>query len=249
MLPERISGYEVREQQITMALLVEQALREERHTLVEAGTGTGKSFAYLVPLALGLDGARAVVSTATIALQEQLVHKDIPFLEQALGTDLRAMLAKGKGNYLCLLRLRDEMESPSLFEADLFDRLLAWAKQTTTGDRAELNFNLEELWSRVSPDDGCPGRKCFFYRDCFFVRARASLQDAGLIVCNHALFFNDLNVPRRQRRTGLPAAGLPGGGVGRGAPCRGDCSQEHEHHGLQHAPAGAAVPGAAAGRL
>jgi ATP-dependent DNA helicase DinG len=198
VLPEKIPDCEIREQQIEMALLVEQALQQERHAVVEAGTGTGKSFAYLVPLALGLEAGagagRAVVSTGTIALQEQLIHKDIPFLEQALGINFRAMLAKGKGNYLCLLRLREEMESPSLFEADLFDRLLAWSRHTATGDRSELDFNPGELWSRVNPDDGCPGKKCSFYRDCFFLNARAKLQDAGLIVCNHALFFTDLNL-------------------------------------------------------
>jgi ATP-dependent DNA helicase DinG len=201
VLPEKIPDCEIREQQIEMALLVERALQQERHALVEAGAGTGKSFAYLVPLALSLeavpgpvDRARAVVSTGTIALQEQLIRKDIPFLEQALDVNLRAMLAKGKGNYLCLLRLREEMESPSLFEADLFSRLLAWAEHTATGDRSELDFNPGEVWSRVNPDDGCPGKKCFFYRDCFFFSARAKLQDAGLIVCNHALFFTDLNV-------------------------------------------------------
>ncbi len=194
VLPEKIPDCEIREQQIEMALLVERALQQERHALVEAGTGTGKSFAYLVPLALSLEGGRAVVSTCTIALQEQLIHKDIPFLEQALDVNFRAMLAKGKGNYLCLLRLREEMESPSLFEADLFNRLLAWAEHTATGDRSELDFNPGEFWSRVNPDDGCPGKKCSFYRDCFFFSARAKLQDAGLIVCNHALFFTDLNV-------------------------------------------------------
>ena len=194
MLPEKIPDCEIREQQIEMALLVEEALQRERHALVEAGTGTGKSFAYLVPVALSLDGGRAVVSTGTIALQEQLIYKDIPFLEQALDINLRAMLAKGKSNYLCLLRLREEMESPSLFEADLFNRLLAWAEHTATGDRSELDFNPGESWSRVNPDDGCPGKKCSFYRDCFFFNARAKLQDAGLIVCNHALFFTDLNV-------------------------------------------------------
>ena len=194
VLPEKIPDCEIREQQIEMALLVERALKQERHVLVEAGTGTGKSFAYLVPLALSLEGGRAVVSTCTIALQEQLIHKDIPFLEQALDVNFRAMLAKGKGNYLCLLRLREEMESPSLFEADLFNRLLAWAEHTATGDRSELDFNPGEFWSRVNPDDGCPGKKCSFYRDCFFFSARAKLQDAGLIVCNHALFFTDLNV-------------------------------------------------------
>ena len=138
VLPEKIPDYEVREQQIEMALLMERALQQERHVLVEAGTGTGKSFAYLVPLALGLGSGRGVVSTGTIALQEQLLHKDIPFLEQALGVDFRAMLAKGKGNYLCLQRFREEMQSPSLFEADLYRRLMAWAEQTETGDRSEL---------------------------------------------------------------------------------------------------------------
>jgi ATP-dependent DNA helicase DinG len=194
VLPEKIPDCEIREQQIEMALLVEEALQQERHALVEAGTGTGKSFAYLVPLAFSLEGGKAVVSTGTIALQEQLIHKDIPFLEQALDVDLRAILAKGRGNYLCLLRLREEMESPSLFEEDLFKRLLAWAEHTDTGDRSELDFNPSESWNRVSPDDGCPGKKCSFYRDCFFFRARAKLQDAGLIVCNHSLFFTDLNL-------------------------------------------------------
>ena len=194
VLTVKIPDCEIREQQIEMALLVERALQQERHALVEAGTGTGKSFAYLVPLALSLDGGRAVVSTGTIALQEQLIHKDIPFLEQALGLDFRAQLAKGKSNYLCLLRFREEIESPSLFEAGLFNRLLAWAEHTATGDRSELDFNPGEVWSRVNPDDGCPGKKCSFYRDCFFFSARARLQDAGLIVCNHALFFTDLNV-------------------------------------------------------
>lgn len=194
VLPEKIPDYEVREQQIEMALLVERALLQERHVLAEAGTGTGKSFAYLVPLVQGLGGGRGVVSTGTIALQEQLLHKDIPFLEQALGVDFRAMLAKGKGNYLCLQRFREEMQSPSLFEVDLFSRLMAWAEQTETGDRSELEFAPGEIWGRVCPDDSCTGRKCFFYRDCFFIRARAKLQDAGLIVCNHALFFTDLNL-------------------------------------------------------
>ncbi len=194
VLPEKIPDCEIREQQIEMALLVEEALQQERHALVEAGTGTGKSFAYLIPLALSLGGGRAVVSTGTIALQEQLIHKDIPFLEQALGLDFRAQLAKGKSNYLCLLRFREEIESPSLFESDQFRRLLAWAEHTDTGDRSELDFNPGEVWSRINPDDGCPGKKCSFYRDCFFFSARARLQDAGLVVCNHALFFTDLNV-------------------------------------------------------
>ncbi|MGD0154296.1 MAG: helicase C-terminal domain-containing protein [Thermacetogeniaceae bacterium] len=207
VLPEHIPDYEVREQQIEMALLVERALQQERHALVEAGTGTGKSFAYLVPLALNLGSGRAVVSTGTIALQEQLLHKDIPFLEQALGVGFRAMLAKGKGNYLCLQRWREEMQSPSLFEADQFRRLLDWAEHTETGDRSELDFAPGELWGRINPDDSCAGRKCFFCRDCFFVRARAKLQDAGLIICNHALFFTDLNV---RTGSGGRAGLLPG---------------------------------------
>lgn len=195
-LPAGVPGYEVREQQIEMALLVERGLLQERHVIAEAGTGTGKSFAYLVPLSFVVaDDARGVVSTATIALQEQLLRKDIPFLERALGVDFRAELAKGKGNYLCLVRYLEEQQNKGLFpDEDLLKRLRDWVDDTKTGDRAELPFEPGETWSRVCCDDTCPGRKCYLYNDCFLVKARKRLQDAGIIICNHALFFTDLHL-------------------------------------------------------
>jgi len=201
-LPGRIANYEEREQQIAMALQVERALRQGGHLLVEAGTGTGKSFAYLIPLALSLgqtdpesgEERRGVVSTATISLQEQLLKKDIPFLEEALGLDFRARLAKGKGNYLCLLRSQEELSSRTLVDDGVRERLREWVKDTATGDRSELDFDPGELWGRICPDDTCPGRQCYLYDDCYSVKARASLQNARLVVCNHALFFTDLMI-------------------------------------------------------
>ena len=139
-LPNGIPGYEVREQQIEMALAVERGLLQEHHVIAEAGTGTGKSFAYLVPLSHAVaDDARGIVSTATIALQEQLLCKDIPFLEKALGVDFRAELAKGKGNYLCLVRYIEELQNKGLFpDEEVLERLRDWVDTTETGDRAEL---------------------------------------------------------------------------------------------------------------
>ncbi|HHW40665.1 MAG TPA: ATP-dependent DNA helicase [Syntrophomonadaceae bacterium] len=196
-LPEKLLHYEVREQQIEMALMVERALLHETNLLAEAGTGTGKSFAYLIPLALDLEqnGGRAVVSTATIALQEQLVSKDIPLLEDVLGLDLGVQLAKGKGNYLCLVRFIEETQTPTLFEdAEILERLREWSDRTETGDRSELPFEPGEIWNRICPDDACPGRKCYLYKECFYFKARNRLQQARLIVCNHALFFIDLSM-------------------------------------------------------
>ncbi len=196
-LPEKLPHYEVREQQIEMALMVERALLHETSLLAEAGTGTGKSFAYLIPIALDLErnGGRAVVSTATIALQEQLVGKDIPLLEEVLGLDLGVQLAKGKGNYLCLMRFIEETQTPTLFEeAEMLERLREWSDRTETGDKSELPFEPGEIWNRICPDDACPGRKCYLYKECFYFKARNRLQQARLIVCNHALFFIDLSM-------------------------------------------------------
>ncbi|MGB4503497.1 MAG: DEAD/DEAH box helicase, partial [Syntrophaceticus sp.] len=195
-LPQVVPVYEVRDQQIQMALMVERGLLHDQHVIAEAGTGTGKSYAYLIPLSFVLgDESRIVISTATIALQEQLLKKDIPFLEEILGVDFRAELAKGKGNYLCLLRYQEELQNRGLFpEDDLVERLKDWVKQTETGDRAELPFEPGESWGRVCADDTCPGRKCHLNDDCFFAKARKRLTRAGVIVCNHALFFTDLHL-------------------------------------------------------
>lgn len=195
-LPGLIPDFEVREQQIQMSMMVERGLKHDQHVIAEAGTGTGKSYAYLIPLSYVLaDDAKVIVSTATIALQEQLLKKDIPFLESILGIDYHAELAKGKGNYLCLLRFQEELQNRGLFpENDHMDRLRDWIGQTETGDRAELSFEPKDSWGRVCADDTCPGRKCHLQDECFFVKARKRLHRAGVIVCNHALFFTDLNL-------------------------------------------------------
>jgi ATP-dependent DNA helicase DinG len=159
------------------------------------------SLAYLVPAinhALS-DATRVVVSTGTIALQEQLVNKDIPFLQSVLDRPFRAVLVKGKSNYLCRLRLDKELGSQSLF-ADEYSAepelrtLIDWLRSTTTGDKAELPFIPGAIWSRVCADDECPGKKCQYYGQCFVMRARALADDADLIVCNHHLYFADLKV-------------------------------------------------------
>ncbi len=199
-LPANIPGYEVREQQIEMALLIESALAAKEHVMAEAGTGTGKGFAYLVPLHLHLkqNGGRAIVSTGTIALQEQLIGKDIPFLEKILGIDMKAKLAKGKSNYVCKVRLAIEAEDNSikLFDREpLLDQLSQWAKGSPTGDRADFPYAVPgEIWSKICVDDGCQKKKCPLLGECFYYEARARLSDARIIVCNHALFFTDLVV-------------------------------------------------------
>jgi ATP-dependent DNA helicase DinG len=197
--PQRIPGYETREQQIQMARQVEDALANGQHVIAEAGTGTGKSYAYLLPVALQLKehGGRAVISTGTIALQEQLIEKDIPFLEKILGMDFGAQLAKGKSNYLCTLKLKDQENT--LFDEELnILSLLQWAKlHDCTGDRSDAPFPVPgNVWSMVCVDDACPGKKCPINAagGCFYYQARAKIRDAKIIVCNHALFFTDMKI-------------------------------------------------------
>lgn len=197
--PQRIPGYETREQQIQMARQVEDALANSQHVLAEAGTGTGKSYAYLLPVALHLreQGGRAVISTGTIALQEQLMNKDIPFLGKTLGMDFGAQLAKGKSNYVCILKMK--CVENTLFDDELnFLSLLQWMKtHNCTGDRADIPIPVSgNTWSMVCVDDACPGKKCPVNAagGCFYYQARAKLQQAKIIVCNHALFFTDMKI-------------------------------------------------------
>jgi ATP-dependent DNA helicase DinG len=197
-LPQNIPGYEIREQQIEMALLIEDALINHEHVLAEAGTGCGKGLAYLIPLHLRLkaSGGRAVISTGTIALQEQLIGKDIPLLENVLYENFHARLAKGKSNYLCLVRLENELSQlAGLFHDNEAQELLQieeWAHETKSGDRADLQHEPSSIWSRLCADDNCPGKKCPSYSTCFMVKAKALLNDAQLIVTNHNLLMLDL---------------------------------------------------------
>jgi ATP-dependent DNA helicase DinG len=197
--PQRIPGYETREQQIQMARQVEDALANGQHVIAEAGTGTGKSFAYLLPVVLHIQekGGRAVVSTGTIALQEQLIFKDIPFLEKTLGMDFGTQLVKGKSNYICTLKLKDIEDA--LFDEELnILSLTQWVKtHNCTGDRSDIPFPVPgDVWNMVCVDDACPGKKCPINaaEGCFYYQARAKLQQAKIIVCNHALFFTDMKI-------------------------------------------------------
>ncbi len=199
-LSRSMEAYEHRHGQLKMMDAVADALADGHHLLVEAGTGTGKSLAYLIPaIAWALEtGRRVVVSTHTINLQEQLWEKDLPLVRQATGLDFRAALLKGKGNYLCLRKWEGLVENPEpLGPAErLFHvRLLNWLAETETGDRSELNLfgPQEDLWRAVSAEhESCTAANCPRHAHCFMVGARAAAESAHLVVVNHSLLFSDL---------------------------------------------------------
>jgi len=190
-----------------MASAVEQALAEGRHLVVEAGTGVGKSFGYLVPVLLHLarGGGTVAVSTKTIALQEQLLGKDLPLLQQALGLEaIRVALAKGRGNYVCLRRLDlASSEGRSLFgraeEIEQLGRIREWAAESVDGSLSDLPFQpLPDVWDAVKAEQGnCLHRRCRFYERCGYQRSRREMRNAQLVVANHALLFSDLALRER----------------------------------------------------
>ncbi|HZZ73197.1 MAG TPA: helicase C-terminal domain-containing protein [Pirellulales bacterium] len=215
----RLPHYELRPEQLQMADAVHAALHAKRHLIVEAGTGVGKSFAYLVPAILATtesagDGPppfqRVVLSTHTISLQEQLLQKDLPLLRSVMPQEFTAVLVKGRGNYLSLRRLETaERRASSLFTAQAeFEELRAigeWAAGTTDGSLAELDYRpLGQVWDEVQSDTGnCLGRKCPRFQNCFYYQARSRMHYAQLLVVNHALFFSDLAL-RREGASILP---------------------------------------------
>ena len=197
--------YEHRPQQLRMADAVADALAAGRHIAVEAGTGVGKSFAYLVPAILASveRKQRSVVSTCTISLQEQLMSKDIPFLRAHLGVEFNAVLVKGRGNYLCRRRLDRAIHGgPTLFDRgseDWLQRIRDWAAhEAREGALQELPFQPPPgVWDAVCAEqDNCRGPKCPEYRTCFFMAARRQVATADLLVANHHLLFSDLGLRR-----------------------------------------------------
>ncbi len=192
-------GYEKRQQQITMASAVQQALSSRRHLAVEAGTGVGKSLSYLVPAIekaiLGKN--RTVISTFTIALQEQLVNKDIPSLNRCLPWAFKTVLAKGKSNYLCKRRLEFALRRQmGLFDkfGHLLNEVNNWAEKTKDGSLSDLPYIPDgRVWDAVKAEHGnCRGRRCGHFASCFYQRAKRELENANVIVTNHALLFSDL---------------------------------------------------------
>jgi len=207
-LVRALAGYEDRPQQRALALAIESTFVGGGALVAEAGTGVGKSLAYLVPaIARAAAGERVVVSTHTLPLQDQLMRKDIPALLAALGSDVPVAVLKGRSNYLCPRRwqlFRSGVESRE--EARLLLKTLVWRTRTTTGDRAEINLlGVEnELWPRVSADDEtCDARRCARGAGgCYLQRAREAAARAGIVVTNHALLLQDA----RMRGALLPAS-------------------------------------------
>ena len=199
LVSQRWPDFESRPEQLEMAHRVQEAMRGGFHLAVEAGTGTGKSFAYLagaIDQALQQRG-KVLISTHTINLQEQLIRKDIPFLQDILPEQVSARLAKGRNHYLCKRRLEYALKRQvSLFEdnGSALIRIAEWAKETTTGSLSELDFvPPSEIWQAVQSEHGnCRGRKCPYFSKCFYWRARRQLETADIIVANHALLFSDL---------------------------------------------------------
>ncbi len=221
-IARRLQQYELRPQQLAMAEAVAAAMQQRRHLVVEAGTGVGKSFAYLAPAILhatksplpgqeepreadgGEDAAkprprRVIISTHTISLQEQLMQKDLPLLKAVLPCEFTAVLVKGRHNYVSLRRLASAVaRGGSLFasgaEMHELQRLEAWTQKTDDGSLSDLDYRpMPGVWDEVASDHGnCMGRKCDTYKTCFYYRARRRVENAQVLVVNHALFFSDL---------------------------------------------------------
>jgi ATP-dependent DNA helicase DinG len=214
-------AYEFRRGQLQMAQAVEQALEEKRHLIVEAGTGTGKTLAYLMPVIRS--GKRVIISTGTKNLQEQIFYKDIPFLEQALFGEpasgdessnrrLSVCYMKGRNNYLCrkkLYDLTDQLVLSGLEEIEQYRAIAAWEKTTATGDRAELAELPETsaLWHKLDArTEACIGQKCSEWERCFITEMRRRGMESDIIIVNHHLFFADLAI--KLQAEGAPDAGI-----------------------------------------
>jgi len=191
-----IGGYEHRPAQLQMAEAVHDAFQKHHHSVVEAGTGTGKTLAYLLPAICS--GRRVVISTATKSLQEQLYQKDVPFLQKHFAPNLKVAVMKGRSNFLCLSKMHALADQPMLKgmeEVDAFRQIREWSSLTETGDRAELTFlpDDSELWSRIDARrDTCTGKKCPEFEKCFLTQMQNRAKEADLIIVNHHLFFADL---------------------------------------------------------
>src|SRR5688572_25455274 len=215
LIAKHHKGYENRPGQIKMAEAVLRAFDEKKHLIVEAGTGTGKTLAYLVPAIAAAIGKnkRVIISTGTKNLQEQLMEKDIPFLQKILPKKFSAAYMKGRSNYACLYRVKKAENQPileGLDEMDYFEEVRHWSRESETGDRAELTSLPENIsfWSRINAkSETCLGQKCPDFEACFITRMRQRAEDADIVIVNHHLFFADLNVRGNQYGRVLPDYG------------------------------------------
>jgi ATP-dependent DNA helicase DinG len=206
-IARRWPEFESRPEQLRMSEAVQEAIAGQHHLMVEAGTGVGKSFAYLVPAiqaALADKDFKVVISTHTISLQEQILHKDIPFLREHLGHEFRVALVKGRGNYLSKRRLRVARQRIGMLFSDhrAQDQLVQldkWAQDSTDGSRSDMTQQpLPVVWDHVASDSSnCLGKKCASYDECFYFKARKKIYGAQVLIVNHALFFSDLALRRQ----------------------------------------------------
>ncbi|MGH8503182.1 MAG: ATP-dependent DNA helicase [Gammaproteobacteria bacterium] len=207
-LQAHLPDFRPRPQQQAMAEAIERTLKDNGTLVIEAGTGVGKTFAYLVPALRS--GGKVIISTGTRHLQDQLYHKDLPVVRAALNLSVKAALLKGRANYLCLHRLQfahEQLRAPALL--DRLQRIREWAGRTRTGDIAELADIPEdsELWPKVtSTVDNCLGAECPQYQRCHVVQARRAAQEADVVVINHHLLFADLALKKDGFAELLPSA-------------------------------------------
>jgi ATP-dependent DNA helicase DinG len=200
--------YEHREGQLQMAEAVESALADKKHLIVEAGTGTGKTLAYLIPAILS--GKRIVISTGTKNLQEQLFYKDIPFLQQHLSTPIQVCYMKGRGNFACRQKIYDAEKTPvlsGLEEVADFEIIREWEKTTGTGDRAEIKTLPEHssAWAKIDARrDLCSGQKCQQFERCFLTQMHQRAAESNIIIVNHHLFFADLALKEEEFGSIIP---------------------------------------------
>ena len=206
VIHKNFGKFEVRREQYEMAKLIENSMNENKKLIVEAGTGTGKTIAYLLPTLLYAieNNLKVIVSTNTINLQEQLVNKDIPLLKKIINEDFNYQIVKGRGNYLCKRKLYNidvtEKETDTeeeKTEKNIIRNLIDWDKNVTrTGDRNELKYEISNsIWEKVNSEvDMCKGVKCPHYSKCHFFKARKNVADATLLIVNHHMFFADLAI-------------------------------------------------------
>lgn len=196
-LAQLSDSFEERPSQIELAEQIAEAFNGNKIAAFEAGTGVGKSFAYLIPALMwaSQNDQRVVVSTGTINLQQQLCEKDIPLAEKITGTDVKFMLIKGRQNYICKRRLADTVAQKELFDDnEILDRIIEWERTSDTGSKSELSFMPpNELWSKInSESDACMGMRCPFHSQCFVMKVRKEASSANLLVVNHHLLFADI---------------------------------------------------------
>lgn len=205
LLSTTFSEFEYRNEQLEMAKVIEKGLNSETKVIVEAGTGTGKTLAYLIP---AIEWAiknkkRVVISTNTINLQEQLLNKDIPIAQKVIQGDFKYVLVKGRGNYLCNRKINNialgetiDLQEYSLDQKNQIQAILKWGGRTESGDKAELTFEVDSnVWEHFqSETDMCAGNKCAYKNECFFLKARDEKKKADILITNHHMYFSDLAI-------------------------------------------------------